>query len=238
MKRTKKYCACGCGQRIKLEKRFVTGHNTRIFNPFKGKHHSKEVKELLRKLHIGLHHSEDTKKKISESGKGRIVSLKTRKKMSERKSGANHHNWKGGMKYNKGRWYIRIGKHKYIERARLVMQGKLGRRLTSSEIVHHKNEITDDDRPDNLELKTRSSHMIHHSTGKHHSEETKVKIGLKSLGRTHSQESKNKVSQTLKGNYKNHPEIKDKISKGVKKYYVKKRLTGSISNCSAGTCNA
>lgn len=46
----------------------------------------------------------------------------------------------------------------YIKRARLVMEKILGRYLMSSEIVHHKNKIRDDDRPENLEVMTLSEH--------------------------------------------------------------------------------
>lgn len=49
-----------------------------------------------------------------------------------------------------------------IQEHRYVMEQKLGRRLTSEEIVHHKdgNKLNND--PDNLEIMTRSEHMTHH----------------------------------------------------------------------------
>lgn len=52
------------------------------------------------------------------------------------------------------------------DRHRLIMERKLGRRLTFNEIVHHKNEDKSDDNPDNLELKPRSIHSAMHQRGK------------------------------------------------------------------------
>lgn len=51
---------------------------------------------------------------------------------------------------------------KLIDRHRLVMERKLGRKLESWEIVHHRDDNTKNDHPDNLELTTRSEHAKHH----------------------------------------------------------------------------
>jgi len=51
----------------------------------------------------------------------------------------------------------------YVYRARLVMAQMLGRPLTENETVHHRNEVEDDDRPDNLRLyETGGKHSSDH----------------------------------------------------------------------------
>ena len=70
--------------------------------------------------------------------------------------GKNNFNWRGGI--SKDRWgYIRIfiPKHpysvyKYIFEHRLIIETYIKRYLLPKEIVHHINNIKDDNRPENL----------------------------------------------------------------------------------------
>ena len=60
-------------------------------------------------------------------------------------------------------WVKAPGHHRanargYVKRAILVMEEKLGRPLRPEEMVHHINEIRDDDRPENLEARSRAGH--------------------------------------------------------------------------------
>lgn len=58
-------------------------------------------------------------------------------------------------------------KDKMIFEHRLVMEKMIGRRLEEHESVHHKNHVRDDNRPDNLELMTKSDHMRMHMLERH-----------------------------------------------------------------------
>ena len=59
---------------------------------------------------------------------------------------------------------LAIGTRKlYVAEHRLIMESMLGRYLTNMEVVHHKNENTLDNSPENLELMSKSAHDKYHS---------------------------------------------------------------------------
>ena len=72
--------------------------------------------------------------------------------------GSNHHQWKGGTRKDKD-GYVLVYKPEhpssrrgYIRQHRLIMESVIGRYLTDTEVVHHKNDNPSDNRIDNLEL--------------------------------------------------------------------------------------
>lgn len=84
--------------------------------------------------------------------------------------GSRHPQWKGPRKIdNDGYVYIYIPTHPFCNRKkqvfehRLVMEKYLGRYLNRKEVVHHINDIKDDNRIENLQLfKDNEEHMNFH----------------------------------------------------------------------------
>ena len=169
------------GIRVSPKTEFKKGHIS--WN--KGIPCSDEVKRKISIAKTGKKtgpHSEETKRKIGLANKGKTTwikgkhhSEKTKKKMrqshlghTEEKAGS----WKGGQTTHNGYVYIlrrnhlRANNRGYVKRALLIAEKKVGRYLKSDEIPHHKNEIKDDDRPENIKIMTAFNHKSFHSKKK------------------------------------------------------------------------
>lgn len=121
---------------------------------------SQETRNKLRLINTGKKHSKEAKIKMSKNMLG--------------KTKEQSHHWKGGKHITKkGYIWIRFPEHpfvkknKYISEHRLIMEKKIGRYLSPSEVVHHINHNPSDNRIENLMLCDKSKHAkIHYQRNK------------------------------------------------------------------------
>jgi hypothetical protein len=164
----------------------ISESNKGKHNYWFGKKHSEETKEKIRQSKLGKKRkpfSEEWKIKLGEHSlgneygkalKGIKRSEETKKKISLSKIGELNPNWNNGKTKTSG-GYIMLRKlgHSYSENGyvmehRLVMEEFLGRYLLPEEVVHHKNEIKDDNRIENL--------MLFPNNGEHKKYHNKLKV--------------------------------------------------------------
>jgi len=174
------FCDRKCMDSWKVGKHPTEEVRKKISTAGKGKHHTEETKRKIslaisgkNNPNYGKHHSREAREKISRANKGKKLSEKTKQKIRLSGLGKKNGNWKGGRK-KESNGYISIykpnhpfaTKHKYVAEHRLVMEKHIERYLNPEEVVHHINEIPDDNRLENLILFANGAEHTKHHNGR------------------------------------------------------------------------
>ena len=78
-------------------------------------------------------------------------------------SGRNNRRWNGGRWVGPdGYMLVTVAGRGRVKEHRYVMEQILGRLLRADEVVHHRNHVITDNRPENLQIMTHSDHARYH----------------------------------------------------------------------------
>lgn len=107
----------------------------------------------------GFKHSGSFKKGHAKGFAGHKHTEESKKRIGNSRKGCKHPLWKGGRIIDKKGYILLHTPHHpncsnlgYVPEHRLVMEKNIGRFLNPEEVVHHINEIKDDNKIENLEL--------------------------------------------------------------------------------------
>lgn len=110
------------------------------------------------------------RKKIEKYGP-RAAGVDMRGRHGNHARGADNARWNDGrMHTSHGYVAVRVPEGHHLRQAHgyayehdLIAERMIGRRLGPDEVVHHRNGVRDDNRPENLEVTTRSEHARGHA---------------------------------------------------------------------------
>jgi len=191
-----KLCACGCGREIPFspkhkyrEPKYLPGHHTkaaaangkphRLYTPSPG-----EIPSGLCECGCGGQTAIAGVTYIKRRHfRGHPVPFLPGHSPGRFRSGSDSHSWKGGRYTHKsGYVYVSVpdspmaNSDGYVLEHRHVVSLILGRALDDREVVHHKNGLRSDNRPENLELMDWGDHSTEHAPDRHYGEEARRRM--------------------------------------------------------------
>lgn len=156
----------------KLGKKQSPEHIEARTTKLRGRKRSPEAIEATRRARVGIKLSTETRVKMKAAQK----EIHERPEWRERQRAAQKKRWEGHVRFFRGYRYVFVpeddpmrcmatkSRKGYVPEHRLVIARHLGRPLDPREHVHHINFDRGDNRIENLELMTPSTHMALHNS--------------------------------------------------------------------------
>ena len=224
---------------------FTEEHRQKISKALKGKIVSEETREKLRIINTGKKASEETKAKLRKKSKelyasgyihpntGRPLSLKHKQNISKAQIGSKHS--------EETKQKISDARKEYMKRVNYVpwnkdkkMSEEHNKKISKGLLKHHETYTMSDETKlkmsKSIKKTFNSNGFVHPLKGKHHSDETKLKIAEANKNRNISDKTKAKLRKLNLGKNNNmygkkhNEETKRKISEAIKLYHKNKKL--------------